>query len=189
MSTNDTHIIQVVKAAARGEAWACSHIVQQFGQSVFSLLHRMTGNTLDAEELTQDTLIRALQQIDSYDPDRATFSTWLKRIAYHLALNHLRHPSLPLVPMEEEETTIQTEANQEMVRLFQQPDDTRVEQLKAAIQQLSGEEQTLINLFYYDELPISDIAYMMQSTSGAVTVRLHRIRQKLHNTIQHLQAL
>ena len=83
----------------------------------------------------------------------------------------------------------QTEANKEMVRLFQQPDDTRVEQLKAAIQQLSGEEQTLIHLFYYDELPISDIAYMMQSTSGAVTVRLHRIRQKLHNTIQHLQAL
>ena len=45
-------------------------IVRQYGQSVFTIICQLVGNVQDAEELTQDTLLRGLNQMDSYDPER-----------------------------------------------------------------------------------------------------------------------
>lgn len=179
-------IWQLVATARRGDAHACDTIVRQCGQQVFSLVKRMVGNVLDAEEVTQDALMRGLQQMEQYDPSRASLATWFCRIAYRTALNHLRKSEVETLSLDDEESPIEQVANEQMVRLFQQPDETRVEQLRQAISQLTEEEQTLISLFYYDELPLRDIAYITQETPNALAVRLYRIRQKLYNLIKRL---
>lgn len=173
-----------VEAARRGDAEACGVLVERCGRRVFSLLRRMGLDALDAEEVTQDALLRGLQQLERYDPARASLATWFCRIAYRMALNRLRRAEVTTLSVDEDEV-VAVETDRQMLHLFQEPDDGRVEQLREAIDQLTADEQTLITLFYYDDLPIADIAYIMQQTSGAIAVRLHRVRQKLYHLIKH----
>lgn len=179
-------IWQLTAAARRGDAHACDTIVRLCGGQVFSLARRMVDNVQDAEEMTQDALMRGLQQMERFDPSRASLATWFCRIAYRIAQNRLRKSEVETLSLDDEESPVEQVANEQMVRLFQQPDETRVEQLRQAISQLTEEEQTLISLFYYDELPLRDIAYITQETPNALAVRLYRIRQKLYNLIKRL---
>ena len=63
-------------------------------------------------------------------------------------------------------------------------DDSRIQQLRDACTQLKPDEQTLINLFYYDGLPMRDIAYILGMEQGNVATRLYRIRKKLYIIIK-----
>lgn len=177
-------IYELAEAARRGDAHACEVIVRECGQQVFSLVRRMVGNVLDAEEVTQDALMRGLQQMEQYDPSRASLSTWFCRIAYRTALNHLRKAEVETLSLDDEESPTLQATDEQMVRLFQQPDETRVEQLQKAIEQLTEEEQMLVTWFYYEELSLKEIAYIKQESVNALAVRLYRIRQKLYNLIK-----
>ena len=77
----------------------------------------------------------------------------------------------------------------EMQTLFQQTDDERTELLERAIDHLTAEEQTLVTLFYYDDLPLADIGYITGQAPGTVATRLHRIRHKLYQLIKQIQDL
>ena len=66
-------------------------------------------------------------------------------------------------------------------------DVSRIEQLHHACAKLSPDEQTLINLFYYEDLPMHDIAYVLGLGSGNVATRLHRIRKKLYIIIKRME--
>lgn len=66
-------------------------------------------------------------------------------------------------------------------------DDTRISQLREAQKQLTPDEQTLINLFYYDGKPLRDIAYILGIEPGNVATRLHRIRKKLYLIIRKME--
>lgn len=174
-----------VEAARKGDAHGCAMLVKECGKPVFRLVRRMVGNVQDAEEVAQDALVRGLQHMDSYNPAQASLSTWFCRIAYRLALNHQRKTEVDTLSVDEDEV-VATETDRQMLRLFQEPDETRVEQLRQAIVLLTAEEQTLISLFYYDELPLRDISFIMQETPNALAVRLHRTRQKLYHLIKRL---
>lgn len=179
-----TDIRRLVEAAQRGDGQACGVLVQQCGQPVFSLLQRMGIDALDAEELTQDVLLRGLQHIDDYDPIQASLPTWFCRIAYRMALNHLRRKEVQPLSVDADEG-VTDEANLQMVRHYQEPDNSMVDRLQEAIGLLDPDEQTLISLFYYDELPLRDIAYITGQSANALAVRLYRIRQKLYKWIKH----
>ncbi|MBR0047008.1 MAG: sigma-70 family RNA polymerase sigma factor [Bacteroidaceae bacterium] len=179
-----TDIGRLVEAAQRGDGQACGVLVKRCGQPVFSLLLRMGIDTLDAEELTQDVLLRGLQHIDDYDPIQASLPTWFCRIAYRMALNHLRRKEVQPLSVDADEG-VTDEANLQMVRHYQEPDNSMVDRLQEAIGLLDPDEQTLISLFYYDELPLRDIAYITGQSANALAVRLYRIRQKLHKWIKH----
>lgn len=179
-------IRRLAEAARHGDAQACKVIVEQCGRQVFSVVRRMVANVMDAEEVTQDALMRGLQQMEQYDPKRASLATWFCRIAYRMALNHLRKSEVETLSFDDEDSHVEQATNEQMMRLFQMSDDTRVEQLRDAIERLSAEEQRLITWFYYDELSLSDIAYITQESTNVLAVRLHRIRQKLYNLIKRL---
>lgn len=167
--------IQLIEAAARGEAAACDAIVRQFGQTLFGIIARLVPDRRDAEELTQDALLRGIRRIDSYVPTRAPLKSWLCRIAYRTALNHLRRTTIETTSIDDLPPTAEIDLT---------PDDYRIEQLQRAMRRLTDDEQLLLTLFYYEELPLADIAYITAQTPNALGVRLHRIRQKLYNMIK-----
>lgn len=179
--SEDVTNIKLIEAAARGERRACDAIVREFGQTVFSIIARMVADRRDAEELTQDALLRGIRQIDSYDPMRAPLKSWLCRIAYRTALNHLRRTTIETENIDELPATA---ASNLVDSFMQEPDDHRVELLQRAIRRLTDDEQLLVTLFYYEEMPLADIAYITAQTPNALGVRLYRIRQKLYNMIK-----
>lgn len=172
--------ISLIEAAARGDSKACGVIVQRFGGTMFGIIVKMVGDRRDAEELTQDALLKGIRSIDSYVPGRASLKTWLCCIAYRTALSHLRHRGLATVSVDEGAISgMQPEDSQ-----VQESDDDRVERLQHALRRLSDEERMLVTLFYYENMPLSDIACITDSTPNALGVRLHRIRQKLYSMIK-----
>lgn len=179
-------ILATARKAAAGDRAACEAFVEQMGGHVFRLVRRIVDNALDAEELVQDILLSALSGLEKYDPERAPFGVWIRQKAYSMALNHRRKPTLQVVSYDGE---LSAADEAELQVLFQESSQERTELLKNALKQLSEEEQTLVVLFYYDDLSLGDISYILSATPGTLAVRLHRIRQKLYHIIQKQQKI
>jgi len=82
---SDGHLVQ---RTLRGETEAYGMLVQQHQQSIFNVCYRLLGEHGQAEDLAQDTFIRAYKRLDTFDVDRP-FGPWIRRIATNLCLNQL----------------------------------------------------------------------------------------------------
>ena len=128
----------------------------RYAGQVLLMVARLIPSPEEAEEATQDTLMEAFQSLSRYDAQRASFRTWLMRIAYHTALKHYRqkHRWLPMVEVEQQR--LDAFPDDETDALL---DDTdRVELMERAIETLKPDDQMLLNLYYFDNRPMREIA-------------------------------
>lgn len=90
--------LDAVRAIAAGDASACRLLVQRHLARLHALATRLTGSSADADEVCQDTFLRAWQQASRWRPGQARFSTWLHQVALNLCRDRLRarRESLPL---------------------------------------------------------------------------------------------
>src|ERR1041385_4359215 len=79
----------IVARARAGDADAFRVLVERHSRALFRLAFRMTGNESDAEDVVQETFLRAYRQLSKFD-DRASFGTWLYRIAANCSLDLIR---------------------------------------------------------------------------------------------------
>jgi RNA polymerase sigma-70 factor (ECF subfamily) len=79
----------VIGKARRGDRDAFRVLVERHSRAVFRLAFRMTGSEIDAEDMVQETFLKAWKQIGKFD-GRATFGTWLHRICANCSLDHIR---------------------------------------------------------------------------------------------------
>jgi RNA polymerase sigma-70 factor (ECF subfamily) len=78
-----------VALARDGDSEAFRTLVEQHGRAVFRVAHRMTGNAQDAEDVVQETFLKAYKQLSRFE-SRANFSTWLHRIAVNCSIDLIR---------------------------------------------------------------------------------------------------
>ena len=90
---------ELVRRALEGSEEAFRELVLRFQKPVFSVIVRMVRDAELAEDLVQDTFIKAHRALASYDPDRR-FASWLFKIAHNTTIDHLRKKSLSTVPLE-----------------------------------------------------------------------------------------
>ena len=168
---------EMIQAVRHGKEKGYDYFLSRYAQDVSRFLVQTVGNVLDAEELAQDTFVKVFSHIDSYNPELATFTTWLRRIAWNTAFNFLKRKRLPTVSLDDEDASWHKAEDAE-------PERVELEQLDRAIERLRPLERSLIQLYYYDELPLKEIAYIMDSNPLALANRLQRIRKKLYNLIK-----
>ena len=161
---------------------ACQRLLTAFGPVVFRMVQRIVTCREDAEEVYQDVFVKALRGIGGYDPRRASLATWLCRIAYHESLNFVRNKKPAIVYMEEQDL------NCESLEVADEapPDEQTIEQLEKALAMLPPKEQTVVSMFYYDNMSLADIAFVTGSIPSTVGSRLSRIRRKLYRIIKTL---
>ena len=101
--------LAAVERTRAGDTAAFRVLVERYGRSVFRLAFRMTANEFDAEDVVQETFLRAYKQLDSYE-SRSSFSTWLYRIAANYSLDLIRsrkrHASRRALESNEEEDVL-----------------------------------------------------------------------------------
>ena len=163
---------QRIRRILDGRSDEYGYFVKTYSAQVLDFVSRMVSDAGDAEELAQDAFVRAFRSLGQFD-GRSSWLTWVLRIAYHTALNHLKRQR-------------QQWLNIDDLPLADTPDDDlstdreeRIQQLDAAIDRLPADEQLLLHLYYYDDRPLRDIAYIMDAEPGLLATRLHRIRKKL----------
>jgi RNA polymerase sigma-70 factor (ECF subfamily) len=115
---------ELARRATRGDRAAYEALVAPHVDTLRGLVHRMIGHPDDADELVQESLLKAFEKIETYRSD-ARFSTWLCSIAVHACLDHLRHKKRwrPYAQSyAEKECASVPEMRQEILNLLQDPE-------------------------------------------------------------------
>jgi RNA polymerase sigma-70 factor (ECF subfamily) len=84
-----------------GEVEAYGELVRRYQTSVFNVCYRLLGERREAEDLAQETFIRAYERLRTYDPERP-FGPWIRRVAANMCLNHLRSNRPFTEPLDED---------------------------------------------------------------------------------------
>lgn len=179
MANDDNNIIERIRG---GETSEFAQLVKRYGPSLMVFVGRIVGVQEDTEDVVQNTFVAAYQHLNDFDPHKAAVLTWLQRIAYHEALYHLRKRKRQvMLPL-----NISDDVPDEL------PEDTTAQQLDEAIQQLSPEDQMLLQLYYFDGRSLKEIAYITNQADEAtarevsrLSSQLHRIRQRLRIILTH----
>lgn len=97
MEYDEAHIIQDV---LEGKTSRYEYFLDKYGQQVFTLIVRIVASQEDAEELTQDTFLKAFRHLSSFKAE-SNFSTWIYRIAYNTAISAVRKKKYDLFDMDD----------------------------------------------------------------------------------------
>lgn len=171
----------IITRILTGKTDEYAYFLDTYGQPVFSLIVRIVGSEEDAEELTQDTFMKAFRHLSSFNGN-SSFSTWIYRIAYNTALSFLRKSKVEQINPDDK--LWNTISDTETDNLLDECTSERIELLRDALSRLSPDERALITLFYEDEKTIEEIALITNQSEGNVKVKLHRLRKKLANWIK-----
>ena len=161
-----------------GHAEDFGYFLERYSQEAFAIVVRLVPQQEDAEELVQDAFVRAFNRLETFE-GRSSFSTWICRIAYTTAVSWLRKRRIRYLSIDDQPKLTDTEVDEAL------DDESRIEELRRAISLLKPDEQTLITLYYYDNRPLNDIAYILDAEPNVLATRLHRIRRKLYLLIKH----
>lgn len=174
---NHSDEIIYIKRILNGETNLFSYFLNQYSNAVFSLIVRIIDSKEDAEELTQDTFVKAYKKLNSFKGE-CTFYTWLFRIAYNTAISATRKTKIifPVV----DESILNRISDDEALSVFEEDDNERLlQQLEIALTKLTVEERALVTLYYDESRPISEITSIMDISTDNVKIKLYRIRKKL----------
>lgn len=166
------HEATLVRAAAAGDARAFEQLVHSHSRRVFGFLSHLTRHTHDAEDLTQQTFIKAYRALGTFDCERPLIN-WLLTIARRTALNHFRDTKKWDAATEEIPS-----AEPSPARVLEQTE--RTDQLWARARRvLSAREFEILWLRFGEELSVEETARIVGLTKIHVKVIVHRARQRL----------
>ena len=176
MSNEEQIIIQRI---CSGETKEFALLVNRYGPSLMVFVGRLIDQQEDVEDVVQNTFVAAYVHLKDYEPQKALLSTWLQRIAYHESLYHLRKRKRQLlVPLD-----VGDAVPDEL------PESTTVEQLDEAIQELPPEDQMLLQLYYFDQRPLREIAYITCTADDLLNREVSRLSSQLHRIRQRLRII
>src|SRR5437899_4031793 len=179
---------EAIERAKQGDAEAFEILYNLHKRRVYSLCLRMTANTAEAEDLTQEAFLQLFRKIGTFRGESA-FSTWLHRMAVNVVLMRLRKKGLALVPLEE---TIETE--EESPKKEPGAQDATLEgsvdrlQLQRAIENLPPGYRMVFVLHDVEGYEHNEIAGIVGCSIGNSKSQLHKARMKLRELLKTSRA-
>ncbi len=161
---------ELVEGCQRGDRAAQHQLYERYGERIYRLTLRLTGNAQDAFDLTQETFVRAFQRIAAFD-GRAGVGTWLYRIATNEALQLFRRRRT-------EQRHLQAFAEQKAAAADPTSAPSRLE-IDDALARLSESHRAILILRYQEGLSYDEIAEALDVAPGTVASRMNRARAQL----------
>jgi len=165
-----------------GEADALSALFTLYKDKVFRLAYLVTRSHQDAQDVTQETFIRLIKAVGSFDERKGSFETWLYAIAVNLARDGLRRQKRSLLSWDllEEDRHISKQAvYPERISLTTEWQQTIWE----AVNTLEEKQRIAVVLRYYLDLPCEEIAHVLSCPEGTVHSRLYYARLALEKRL------
>jgi len=170
-----------VRRARGGDEQAWTELVREHQAAAFRLAYLLLGDADDAEDVTQESFVRAYRALHRFDEERP-FRPWLLRIARNLARNRQRSLGRYLAAMRrlgEETTRLPLETMSGHV--------ARAEEARTlwwAVRRLSQADQEVIYVRYFLDLPVAEAADALDVAPGTVKSRLHRALNRLRTVVE-----
>jgi RNA polymerase sigma-70 factor, ECF subfamily len=169
----------LIRHATNGDAAAWEPLVLVHQQAVFRLAYLLLGDPDDAEDIAQETFLRAWKHLIRFDPTRP-LRPWLLSIATNLARNRHRSVGRYVAALTRALRNEPPPANIEE-KSAQHLEST---ELWKAVQTLNMADQQIVYLRYFLDLSVNETAEVLQVPSGTVKSRLSRALDRLHGIIQ-----
>jgi RNA polymerase sigma-70 factor (ECF subfamily) len=157
-------------------------LVDAHSRTVFRLAYRMTGNEQDAEDVVQETFLRAYKSIERFDP-QAQVSTWLYAIASNCAIDTLRrrkHRQTDELDRPGRSEPAGTEPGPERHAAGRE----LRERIEHELSRLTAKERVAFSLRHFEDLPIQEIARVMGTPEGSVKNNIFRAVRKLREALR-----
>ncbi|MDE3180738.1 MAG: sigma-70 family RNA polymerase sigma factor [Acidobacteriota bacterium] len=177
-------ISQVLARAQRGDEDAFAALFELHKRRVYSLCLRMTGDTAEAEDLTQEAFLQLFRKISTFRGESA-FSTWLHRLVVNVVLMRLRKKGIQKVSLDEvddsQEQPVKREYGEDDRRLLGSIDRIA---LNSAIEALPEGYKAVFVLHDVEGYEHNEIARIMNCSVGNSKSQLHKARLKLREALR-----
>ncbi len=172
-----------INKVTQGENDAYAILVDRYKHMVLTLALKIVKNREDAEEVAQDTFIKAYNALNDFKGE-SKFSTWLYKIAYYRSLDYFKKNKRRV-----ETTTIDISEEYNIASMDDALDGMEVKEraeiIKHAIQELPADDAVLITLYYFETLSMNEISKVMEISPNTIKVRLFRGRKRLAKILEN----
>lgn len=170
----------VIMRCKRGDKKAQYEIYKQYAKAMYNVSLRITGDTLEAEDVLQEAFLTAFDKIESYR-NEATFGAWLKKIVVNTALNQVRKRKYQFSELTENDD-YEDDSPQEV--LLNEENSLQIAQIRKAIAKLPDGFRVVFSLYLlegYDHQEIAEILSISVSTSKS---QYNRAKKKLQEILK-----
>lgn len=175
----DRDELDLIRRSQQGDTAAFAELYQRYKQAVYSLSFRVVRNQADAEELLQESFIRAYRYLARYNTEYS-FYTWLRTIVINLGRDWLRKKRAQQSGLES-----YAAENPQPLRVVNKLDQIGDRQLlNQAMNELSNQQRLSFVLFEVEGLTLEEISVQLQCSVGTVKTHLHRARNQLRNKLK-----
>lgn len=170
-----------IQRILEGDIEVFSLLVSKYQNLVFTICSRVFDNKEEAEDIAQESFIKWFQSLKQFKGE-SKFSSWLYTITYNTCLNHLKY--------KKRQTSVEDIANiadheiieqDQIFAKLEQKEQTNL--IQKALSKLELDEQMIIQLYYYEELPIKEISSILSLKIENIKIKLFRSRKKLFNIL------
>ncbi|MEO0627925.1 MAG: RNA polymerase sigma factor [Bacteroidota bacterium] len=174
-------IDQLIAGCQQGESSSQRQLFELFAGQILTVCRRYESQRTGADDILQETFIKAFAKIHQFDPDKGQFKAWLKRIAINTALKSLRSKAV-IIPIQDNHLshsmTVDTSA----------PPELSEEQILQLIQSLPTGYRTVFNLYTIDGYSHKEIAEKLQISIQTSKSQLSKAKAQLRKKIQTISA-
>jgi len=175
----------LARRTASGDRAAAAELIHRYQAMVRGFLRKICFDRDAAEDLSQETFVRAIKYAARFDP-KYPMRTWLLTIARRLSINHGRkakrrrgEPGVELARLEDASAPSPTQAIE-----VQEGRDRSKTLVDAAIKRLSDPQRLAIVMHYQQGMPLDEISQVMDMPVGTIKSHLHRGRKKMREILE-----
>ena len=176
---------EIVVRILKGEKQTYALLIEEYKNPIYNIAWRMTGNLHDAEDLAQETFIRAYQNMARYDQNKKFF-TWLYTIGINLIRNHLKKNSTPIDPLTEINIASASRTQENKTTEENISAEEKMIQLEKSLLKLPVDLREAIVLKYYQGLTFEEVSAVTGDSQSAVKMRIYRGLETLKKIIQKM---
>jgi RNA polymerase sigma-70 factor (ECF subfamily) len=163
---------ELIQRARRGDAEAFGELVVRYQTSVFNVCYRILHERAGAEDMAQETFLRARERLYTFDEERP-MGPWIRRVAANVCLNHLEAEKRT-APLDEERDAEESHRPEAQLEARE-----RSEQIRSALASLPARYRMVIELRHYQDLSYDEIAAELNIPVSDVKSHLFRARKRL----------
>lgn len=166
--------IAIIERCQKGERKAFQELYNLYAKAMFNISLRILNNSVEAEEVLQDSFLKAFEKISNYDK-KYSFGVWLKRIVINRSLDVLKKRKLNFVAIDDADFR---EEEQDEESFYD------VDVLKKCILELPDGYRTILTLFVFEECSHKEIAALLNISEGTSKSQYNRAKKKLTELVK-----
>ena len=185
----------LVRRCIAGDAGAWEELVRHQNRRIYNICYRFTGSSSDAEDLTQEVFIRLYRTMNTYEPEKGSFNTWLTTLTRNMLVDHFRRTrqerltdSIDAAPVADEDAPtlserIEDQAPSPQARLASKETQKMVQ---LALQKVSPDLREAVILRDLQDMDYKEIAVTLRVPEGTVKSRINRGRAELARLLSRI---